>query len=101
MSSSAAAALASKTTNTPKSVNTSSQPSPAHSQASAFFASEGLNQRRSGGSGAAAGPKAATPRNNQTTKSKHKQSKRFRLADEDAFAESVRMLSALAQVAGV
>ncbi|KAF2157628.1 hypothetical protein K461DRAFT_250765 [Myriangium duriaei CBS 260.36] len=70
---------------------------PTHSAATAFFATEGLGQKRSGGSGsagsAAVSKTSASARNNQTAKSKHKQSKRFRLADEDAFAESAAMQS--------
>ena len=91
MSSNAPSALSTKNSSTPKSINTSSQLSPAHSQASAFFASEGLGQRRSGGLGSsgAVSRNSATPRNNQTAKTKHKSSKRFQLADDDAFAESV------------
>lgn len=97
MSSNTSPALSSKLSNAPKSTNTPSQLSPAHSAANTSFAAEGLGQRRSGGycsSGiAAANSKAAsTPRSNQTAKSKHKQSRKFRLADEDALAESVSAL---------
>jgi len=96
MSSNAPPALSTKTSSTPKSVNTSSQLSPAHSQASAFFAGEGLGQRRSGGSSSsgAVSRSSATPRNIQGAKTKHKSSKRFRLADDDAFAESVSSYTA-------
>lgn len=61
-----------------------------HSATATFFATEALGQKRSGTFGSGASTKAASnARNNQTAKSKHKQSKRFRIADEDAFAESV------------
>lgn len=95
MSSNVPLALSTKNSNTPKSISTSSQVSPAHSQASAFFAGEGFGQRRSGGSSSSGvvNRNSATPRNNQTGKTKHKQSKRFKLADEDAFAESAAMQS--------
>jgi len=91
MSSNTPSALPSKIPSVSKSTNTSNQPSPAHSsQTNAFFATEGLGQRRSGSSSSGAANKSTSaPRNNQTSKSKHKQSRKFRLADEDALAESV------------
>lgn len=87
MSSNSQSALSNKSSSTPKVANPSSQVSPAHSQLNASIVSEGLGQRRSGGgSGSFA---TSTPRNNQSAKAKNKQSRKFRLADEDALAESV------------
>ncbi|PNS19599.1 hypothetical protein CAC42_7443 [Sphaceloma murrayae] len=95
MSSNAPANLNTKSNVLTKSGNLPSQPSSTHSAANQFFATEGLGQRRSGGSGGSASGASSkglsAPRNNQSVKSKHKQSKRFRLADEDAFAESAAM----------
>lgn len=97
MSSNSQSALPAKASNTSKTAGLSNQSSPAHSQTNTFFATEGLNQRRSGGSsslGSASTSKSlSTPRNIQSAKAKHKQSKRFRLADEDALAESVSIAS--------
>ncbi|GAB7353608.1 hypothetical protein MBLNU459_g4026t2 [Dothideomycetes sp. NU459] len=97
MSSNPPSALSIKaSSNASKSANAASQVAPTHSQTSAFFASNiGLGERKSGGSTSFGQQSKATstPRNNQTSKSKHKQSKRFRLADEDALAESAAMHS--------
>ncbi|KAJ9641443.1 hypothetical protein H2199_005413 [Coniosporium tulheliwenetii] len=80
-----------------KSVNTSGQLSPAQSQVSSSSAGDSYGQRRSGASGSfgagATSRASSTPRNNQASKKQHKQSKRYRLADEDAFAESAAMQS--------
>lgn len=101
MSSNAPPALTTKTSNSFKAANISNQNTPTHSQANAFFASEGLGQRRSGSNtGAATAKSSPSPRNNQTAKSKHKASRRFRLADEDAFAESVCLASLLEVMTG-
>ncbi|KAL1301496.1 hypothetical protein AAFC00_005740 [Neodothiora populina] len=97
MSSNSASALPSKSSHPIKSANPSTQLSPAPSQNSSYFGGE-VGQRRSGvastsfvGSGNKA--TSATPRSNQSSKSKHKQSRKFRLADEDALAESAAMHS--------
>ncbi|EON66311.1 hypothetical protein W97_05704 [Coniosporium apollinis CBS 100218] len=80
-----------------KSVSTTGQQSPAQSQVSSSSAGDSYGQRRSGASGSfgagASSRASSTPRNNQASKKQHKQSKRFRLADEDAFAESAAMQS--------
>lgn len=80
-----------KASNPVKTPSISNQPTPS-SQTNAYFG-EVLGQRRSGGSGGSGGAKPSTPRNNQTAKAKHKQSKKFRLADENAIAESAAMHS--------
>lgn len=95
MSSNAPSTINSKTNALTKSGSTPNQQLSSHSAANAFFATEGLGQRRSGGSGSfgsgATSKGSSAPRKDQSVKSKHKQSKRFRLADEDAFAESVSL----------
>ncbi|PSK34904.1 hypothetical protein B9Z65_1487 [Elsinoe australis] len=95
MSSNAPSTINSKTNALTKSGSTPNQQLSSHSAANAFFATEGLGQRRSGGSGSfgsgATSKGSSAPRKDQSVKSKHKQSKRFRLADEDAFAESAAM----------
>jgi len=91
MSSNPQTALSAKAFNPSKSVGLSNQSTPSISQTNAYFG-EVLGQRRSGGSGssnAASSKPSSTPRSNQSAKAKHKQSKKFRLADEDALAESV------------
>jgi len=91
MSSNPQTALSAKASNPSKSVGLSNQSTPSFSQTNAYFG-EVLGQRRSGGSGssnAASSKPSSTPRSNQSAKAKHKQSKKFRLADEDALAESV------------
>ncbi|KAF4548586.1 RING-type zinc-finger domain-containing protein [Elsinoe fawcettii] len=98
MSSNAPSTLNSKSNTLTKSGNTTNLQSPSHSAANAYFSTQGLGQQRSGGSGSfgagAAAKGSSTARNNQSVKSKHKQSRRFRLADEDAFAESAAMHNA-------
>lgn len=90
MSSSNPPAISSKSSLPSKSVGSASQVSPAHSQSTAYFAGD-VGQRRSGAYSASTA--ASAPRNNQSSKAKHKQSRKFRLADEDALAESVAMNS--------
>ncbi|KAG8624794.1 hypothetical protein KVT40_007861 [Elsinoe batatas] len=98
MSSNAPSTLNSKSNLLTKSGNTANVSTPTHSATNAYFATQGLGQQRSGGSGSfgagAATKSSSTPRNTQGVKSKHKQSRRFRLADEDAFAESAVMHNA-------
>jgi len=76
-----------------KSATASSQLSPAQSQAGSVAIGDSYGQRRSGGLGSfgagAASRASSSPRNNQAARRQHKGSKRFRLADEDALAETV------------
>jgi hypothetical protein len=76
-----------------KSATASGQLSPAQSQAGSVATSDSYGQRRSGGLGSfgagAASRASPSPRNNQAARKQHKGSKRFRLADEDALAETV------------
>ncbi|KAF2090468.1 hypothetical protein K490DRAFT_34975 [Saccharata proteae CBS 121410] len=80
-----------------KSANTPGQLSPAQSQGGAVATGDSFGQRRSGGSGSfGAGANSrsnSSPRNNQASKKQHKGSKKFRLADDDAIAESLAMRS--------
>ncbi|KAL9095926.1 MAG: hypothetical protein Q9165_001924 [Trypethelium subeluteriae] len=80
-----------------KSVNTPGQLSPAHSQSSSSAFGDPHGQRRAGSSGSfgagASSRQTATPRNSQPSRKQHKGSKKSRLADEDAIAESVAMRS--------
>ncbi|KAI9689024.1 MAG: hypothetical protein M1822_000761 [Bathelium mastoideum] len=80
-----------------KSIPTPGQLSPAHSQGSSVSFGDAHGQRRAGGSGSfgagASSRQAAAPRNGQGARKQHKASKRSRLADEDAIAESVAMRS--------
>ncbi|KAG2160342.1 hypothetical protein VTO58DRAFT_105058 [Aureobasidium pullulans] len=95
MSSNPQPTISAKASNPSKSVGLSNQSTPSYSQTNAYFG-EVLGQRRSGGSGssnAANSKPSSTPRSNQSAKAKHKQSKKFRLADEDALAESAAMHS--------
>ncbi|KAK5201537.1 hypothetical protein BJ546DRAFT_993336 [Cryomyces antarcticus] len=91
MSSNAFPAIASK------SVNTSGQLSPAQSQSGSVSTGDSYGQRRGGGSGsfgAGASSRASpAPRKDQNARKQNKGSRRFRLADEDAFAESAAMRS--------
>ena len=89
MSNSIPSLAISKTSNPP-----SQTPSPSQAQSSSSVAFDGHPQRRSGGSGSfGAGSTSrsspSTPRNNQSLRKKHKGQRLPRLADEDAFAESV------------
>lgn len=76
-----------------KSATASGQLSPAQSQVGSVAAGDSYGQRRSGGLGSfgagAASRASPSPRNNQAARKQHKGSKRFRLADEDALAETV------------
>ncbi|KAK7614334.1 hypothetical protein BKA81DRAFT_292184 [Phyllosticta paracitricarpa] len=80
-----------------KSTNTSNQSSPVQSQAASSATGDNYGLRRAGGSGSfgagAASRSNPSPRNNQTSKKKHKSSKRFAAADEDALAEAIAMRS--------
>ncbi|KAF2839101.1 hypothetical protein M501DRAFT_992092 [Patellaria atrata CBS 101060] len=78
--------------NSSKSINTSGQISPAPSQTGPVAFGDQYGQRRSGSTGAGAVSRATpSPRNNQSQRKNHKPSKRYRLADEDAIAESAAM----------
>ncbi|KAK4990244.1 hypothetical protein LTR66_006856, partial [Elasticomyces elasticus] len=83
MSSNPPAAISAKIISSAKATNSTSQVSPSYVQGTSF-AGDTAGTRRSLG-------REAVPRNNQASKKQHKQSKRpnLRLADEDAFAESV------------
>ncbi|KAK8204965.1 hypothetical protein IWZ01DRAFT_82324 [Phyllosticta capitalensis] len=80
-----------------KSTNASNQTSPAQSQAGSSAIGDNHGVRRFGGSGSfgagAASRSNPSPRNSQTSKKKHKSSKRFAGADEDALAEAIAMSS--------
>ncbi|OCK81667.1 hypothetical protein K432DRAFT_424746 [Lepidopterella palustris CBS 459.81] len=80
-----------------KAATASGQLSPAQSQAGSVATGDNYGQRRSGGLGSfgagAASRASPSPRNNQQARKQHKGSKRFRLADEDALAESAAMRS--------
>lgn len=82
---------------TSKSTNTSNQSSPVQSQAASSTTGDSHGLRRAGGSGSfgagAASRSNPSPRNNQASKKKHKSSKRFAVADEDALAEAIAMRS--------
>ncbi|KAI9708820.1 MAG: hypothetical protein M1820_003775 [Bogoriella megaspora] len=80
-----------------KFTNTSGQLSPAHSQGNSISSGDNYGQRRAGGSGSfgagASSRQGAAPRNIQGSRKQHKGSKKTRLTDEDAIAESVAMRS--------
>ena len=88
MSNSIPSLATSKTSNLP-----SQTPSPSQSQSASFAGFDNHPQRRSAGPGSfGAGSNSrnpSTPRNNQPLRKQHKGQRRPRLADEDAFAESV------------
>lgn len=70
-----------------KAPSASGQSSPAGSSTQQFFSND-AGQRRSGSSNARSTP---APRNQQISKPKHKQGKKFRPLDEDAEAEQFSM----------
>ena len=72
-----------------KTSSTSNQISPATSQTQQFFSNDS-GQRRSGSSGGNA-RSSPVPRNQQNSKARHKQGKKFRALDEDAEAEMFSM----------
>lgn len=82
------------TSSSSKAVNAASQTiSPVHSQVGPQSNTDGGSQRRAGGSGSFGSGSAtrnySSPRNNQSQRKNHKGQRRARLADEDAYAESV------------
>ncbi|KAK4609124.1 hypothetical protein CLAFUW4_14365 [Fulvia fulva] len=70
-------------------LSSSSQISPALSSTQQFFSND--SSARRSGSGNTGASRSPAPRNNQTSKAKHKPSKRFRSLDEDAEAEAFSM----------